>query len=66
VDYDFVRRIIASLCQQSPIQLQETLCDALVAALLEHPQVVAVKVSTEKPDVYPDCRAVGVEVFRQK
>lgn len=66
VDYDFVRRIIATLCQQSPIQLQETLCDALVAALLSHPQVVAARVSTEKPDVYPDCAAVGVEVFRLK
>jgi dihydroneopterin aldolase len=66
VDYDFVRRIIATLCQQSPIQLQETLCDALLAALLQHPQVVAARVSTEKPDVYPDCEAVGVEVFRLK
>jgi dihydroneopterin aldolase len=23
-------------------------------------------VSTEKPDVYPDCESVGVEVFRIK
>jgi dihydroneopterin aldolase len=23
-----------------------------------------VRVSTEKPDVYPDCRSVGIEVFR--
>jgi dihydroneopterin aldolase len=23
----------------------------------------AARVSTEKPDVYPDCEAVGVEVF---
>jgi dihydroneopterin aldolase len=66
VDYDFVRRIIATLTRQSAIQLQETLCDAVLAALLEHPQVAAAKVSTEKPDVYPDCRAVGVEVFRVK
>jgi dihydroneopterin aldolase len=25
--------------------------------------VRAARVSTEKPDVYPDCDAVGVEVF---
>jgi dihydroneopterin aldolase len=25
--------------------------------------VRAARVSTEKPDVYPDCEAVGVEVF---
>jgi hypothetical protein len=23
-------------------------------------------VSTEKPDVYPDCKSVGVEIFRFK
>ncbi len=28
------------------------------------PSVRAVRVSTEKPDVYPDCRTVGIEVFR--
>jgi len=26
--------------------------------------VAAVRLSTCKPDVYPDCEAVGVEVFR--
>jgi dihydroneopterin aldolase len=31
--------------------------------MLAHPQVRAARVSTEKPDVYPDCDAVGVEVF---
>jgi dihydroneopterin aldolase len=28
--------------------------------------VLAARVSTEKPDVYPDCESVGVEVFRIK
>jgi len=28
--------------------------------------VRAVRVSTEKPDVYPDCDSVGVETFRIK
>ena len=27
-------------------------------------EVRAVRVSTRKPDVYPDCACVGVEVFR--
>jgi dihydroneopterin aldolase len=34
--------------------------------MLEHPLVRAVRVSTEKPDVYPDSDGVGVEVFRVK
>ena len=45
------------------VHLQETLCDDVLALMLEHPLVKAARVSTEKPDVYPDCEAVGVEVF---
>ena len=37
--------------------------DELLAALLAHPLVAVARVSTEKPDVYPDCASVGVEVF---
>ena len=48
------------------INLQETLCDDVVDRLLAHPGVVAVQLSVCKPDVYPDCAAVGVEVFRAK
>ncbi|MGA7816789.1 dihydroneopterin aldolase [Caballeronia sp.] len=66
VDYDFMRSTIATRVSRGHIHLQETLCDDVAAALLEHPDVRAVVVSTEKPDVYPDCDAVGVEVFRIK
>lgn len=66
VDYDFIRSTIARRMAQGHIHLQETLCDDVVAAMLAHPKVRAVRVSTEKPDVYPDCDAVGVEVFRVK
>jgi dihydroneopterin aldolase len=51
---------------QGHIHLQETLCDDVAQAMLTHPKVRAVRVSTEKPDVYPDCDSVGVEVFRIK
>jgi len=66
VDYDFMRSTIAQRVERGHIHLQETLCDDVAAALLAHPQVRAVVVSTAKPDVYPDCDAVGVEVFRIK
>lgn len=64
VDYDFVRDTIRRLCETGHINLQETLCDAIARGLLANAQVAAVRVSTCKPDVYPDCDAVGVEVFR--
>lgn len=63
VDYDFIRSEINARVQQGHIQLQETLCDDLLARLLAHPRVRAARVSTEKPDVYPDCAGVGCEVF---
>jgi len=66
VDYDFMRSTIAQRVSQGHIHLQETLCDDLAKALLAHPNVRAVRLSTEKPDVYPDCDAVGVEVFHIK
>jgi len=40
-----------------------TLADDLLALMLAHPRVRAARVATEKPDVYPDCDAVGCEVF---
>jgi 7,8-dihydroneopterin aldolase/epimerase/oxygenase len=66
VDYDFIRRSVAQRVSRGHIHLQETLVDDLAALLLAHPKVRAVCVSTQKPDVYPDCRSVGVEVFRMK
>lgn len=66
VDYDFVREVVARRIANRHVTLQETLADELVADLLAHPQVLAVRLSTSKPDVYPDCEAVGVEVFRAK
>ena len=66
VDYDFIRHTIAQRVARGHIELQETLADDLLQQMLAHPKVRAARVSTEKPDVYPDCEAVGVEVFGVK
>lgn len=66
VDYDFVREVIAQRVATGHVELQETLCDDLANRFLAHPQVAAVRLSSCKPDVYPDCAGVGVEVFRMK
>ncbi len=63
LDYDFIRSTIQQRVQRGHIHLQETLVDEVLRLMLAHPQVRAARVSTEKPDVYPDCDAVGVEVF---
>ena len=66
LDYDFIRSTIAQRMAKGHVHLQETLCDDVLALMLAHPNVRAARVSTEKPDVYPDCEAVGVEVFGLK
>ena len=66
LDYDFIRSTIAERVARGHIHLQETLVDDVLQLMLAHPNVRAARVSTEKPDVYPDCDAVGVEVFGLK
>jgi dihydroneopterin aldolase len=66
VDYDFMRSTIADRVAQGHVHLQETLCDDVAKIMLAHPRVKAVRVSTMKPDVYPDCEGVGVEIFQIK
>jgi 7,8-dihydroneopterin aldolase/epimerase/oxygenase len=63
VDYDFIRRSVMARVAKGHIHLQETLADDLLVLMLAHPRVRAARISTAKPDVYPDCEAVGCEVF---
>jgi dihydroneopterin aldolase len=66
VDYDFMRETVARRMAQGHVHLQETLVDDVARSMLAHPRVRAVRVSSMKPDVYPDCEGVGVEVFQIK
>lgn len=66
LDYDFVRLTILRRIGQGHINLQETLIDDIARGLLAHPAVLAVRVSSEKTDVYEDVDSVGVEVFHIK
>jgi 7,8-dihydroneopterin aldolase/epimerase/oxygenase len=66
LDYDFMRLTVQRRIEQGHINLQETLVDELARAMLAHPAVRAVRVASEKPDVYDDVDAVGIEVFHFK
>lgn len=66
LNYDFIRTAIQEIVGDTHHELQETLCDAMLARLLDHPQVQAAFVSTRKPDVYPDSESVGTERFQCK
>jgi len=64
VDYDFIRHGIATIAKAKHFNLQETLVDEICGLCLSHPSVRGVRVESQKPDVYPDCRTVGLEVYR--
>jgi dihydroneopterin aldolase len=61
-DYDFLRRDIAGLVSARRYNLQETLARAIYELVAARRGVAALRVSTRKPDIYPDCAGVGVEL----
>ena len=61
LNYDFLRELVLQTTGDVHHELQETSCDALLNHLLLHPQIVAARVQTRKPDVYKDCASVGTE-----
>ncbi|MBX9869432.1 MAG: dihydroneopterin aldolase [Burkholderiaceae bacterium] len=64
INHDFIRPGIQAIINKGRINLQETLCDAIVELCFSEPLVVAARVKTEKKEVYPDCESAGVEVFK--
>ena len=66
VDYDFVRQAIIELAESGHFHLQETFCERILDQCLNKDRVLAARVSSEKPEIYPDCEAVGFEIFRVK
>lgn len=65
LNYDIVHDGIAALAGSRHFNLQETLVEAILGLCLSQPGVVEARVSTEKPDVYKDCR-VGYEAVRRR
>lgn len=66
VDYDFLRTTIIQLANSAHFHLQETFCEKVLDLCLERRGVLAARVSSEKTDVYPDCKSVGFEIYQTK
>ena len=65
LNYDTVHDGNIALAKSRHFNLQEALVDAILDLCLVQPGVIEARVSTEKPDVYGDCR-VGYEAVRRK
>ena len=61
-DYDVAVRAVRKLATCRRYNLQETLVHAIFVELGALHGISAIKVSSTKPDVYPDARGVGVEI----
>ncbi len=63
-NYDQVRDAVHRLIDGRHINLQETLVEEIADLCFGFDDVAAVRVSTEKTDIYPDCAGVGCEAVR--
>ena len=61
-NYDFLRNEILALVVGRRFNLQETLAREIYELVAARRGVVALRISTRKPDIYPDCQGVGVEL----
>ena len=61
-NYDFLRAEIGRLVEGRRFNLQETLARAIYDVVAARRGVTGLRVSTRKPDIYPDCAGVGVEL----
>lgn len=61
-DYDFLRTEIARMARERRFNLQETLVRAIYELVAARAGVTGLRVSSRKPDIYPDCAGVGVEL----
>ncbi|HEU5482405.1 MAG TPA: dihydroneopterin aldolase [Sphingomicrobium sp.] len=61
-DYDYVRQQVLELARERRYNLQETLAHAIYSRFAAMRGVKALRVTTSKPDIYPDAHGVGVEL----
>ena len=61
-DYDFLREQVEELATARRYNLQESLAHAIYDRVAALRGVKDLRVVTAKPDVYPEARAVGVEL----
>ena len=61
-DYDVIVQQVRSMATTRRYNLQETLVHTIFERLAAARGVAALRVTSVKPDVYPDARGVGIEI----
>jgi 7,8-dihydroneopterin aldolase/epimerase/oxygenase len=65
-DYDHAIATARSAVDAGHTNLIETLAERIAEGCLEDRRVLQARVTIEKPDVLPSCRAVGIEITRTR
>jgi len=63
IDYDVLKLRARQIAESKHFDLQETFCSELVSVFHDYDSVIAARVSTEKPDVFPDAASVGCRML---
>jgi len=66
IDYDRLRTYLKSLEHGNHIAKLETIADGIAATCFADNQVDACSVRIEKPDIFNEAEAAGIEVFRNR
>jgi dihydroneopterin aldolase len=66
VNYETLVTGVRELAQGEHINLVETLAERIIDLAMDDRRVLAVRVSVEKLDVYPDAESVGVVMKRRR
>ena len=61
-DYDHLRATVQELVKARRYNLQETLAHAIYDRIAAMRGVGALRITTSKPDIYPDAKGVGVQI----
>lgn len=65
-DYDEAIGAVKNIVAAGHVNLLETLAERIAEACLANQDVISITVRIEKPDILPDCRAVGIEITRRR
>jgi len=65
-DYDALAAELDKVLSQGHFALQESILEALARSLLAYPDVLAVELSSRKPEAYPDAQYAQCDLFRRK
>jgi dihydroneopterin aldolase len=66
VDYCVIRETVHNMCAAREFVLIETLANSILDVCFEDPKVTKAWIMLEKPNKFPDCASVGIEIERTR